>query len=212
MITVVVVEGNRMVRDSITTMLNDLHDISVLLATDSVADDLLKGVAPRLLLLNIGLANAESLQVASRAREESHCCNVVLMDLSPEHTGIAQLVNAGVAGFILKDATCDEFVQTIRAVADGGSVLPPRMTRSLFAQLNGSTAPDRPPESAEAARLTPREQEVIALIAQGKSNKQIAFQLAVAEHTVKTHVRNVMEKLSLNSRLQIAAYAHRKSA
>ena len=124
------------------------------------------------------------------------------------HEEIAEFVNAGVAGFILKDATFEDFIGTIRSVADGARVLPPRMTGSLFSQI-AEVAVRRGSESAlEAVRMTPREREVIALIAAGMSNKEIAKRLNIATDTVKSHVRNVMDKLALHTRLQIAAYAH----
>jgi two-component system nitrate/nitrite response regulator NarL len=133
---------------------------------------------------------------------------VIVMDLLPVHEEIAEFVNAGVAGFILKDATFEDFVGTIRSVADGARVLPPRMTGTLFSQI-AHVAVKRGRESAlEAVRMTPREREVIALISVGMSNKEIAKRLNIASDTVKSHVRNVMDKLTLHSRLQIAAYAH----
>jgi DNA-binding NarL/FixJ family response regulator len=130
------------------------------------------------------------------------------MDLLPMHEEIAEFVNAGVAGFILKDATFEDFVGTIRSVADGGRVLPATMTGTLFSQI-ARTAVSRGREAAlESVKMTQREREVIALIAVGLSNKEIAKRLNIATDTVKSHVRNVMEKLALHSRLQIAAYAH----
>ncbi len=201
-----------MVRDNIASMLNELPDVSVLVATDTVAFDLLQGLAPHLVLLNIGLSHVECVRIARHVRQDMPRCNVVIMDLLPEHTGIAQLISAGVAGFILSDATCEEFVQTLRSVALGDAILPARMMSNLFAQLGQSGSATDSPVRIDTSHLTPRELEVITLIAQGRSNKEIASQLSIAEHTVKTHVRNVMEKLSLNTRLQIAAYAHKKSA
>jgi DNA-binding NarL/FixJ family response regulator len=117
-------------------------------------------------------------------------------------------VNAGVSGFVLKDATFDEFVETIRAVAGGQKVLPPRMTESLFSQIAKEIEGRGIKEPLEDARMTRREREVVGLIGEGMSNKEIAKRLNIATHTVKSHVRNVMEKLALHTRLQIAAYVH----
>jgi len=132
------------------------------------------------------------------------------MDLLPVHEEIAEFVNVGVAGFILKDATFDDFVETIRSVAKGVRVLPPRMTGTLFSQIARVAVQRGRSAALEAVHMTPREREVIALIAVGKSNKEIATALNIATDTVKSHVRNVMEKLALHTRLQIAAYAHRQ--
>jgi DNA-binding NarL/FixJ family response regulator len=120
-------------------------------------------------------------------------------------------VNAGVAGFILKDATFNDFVDTIRKVAAGTRVLPAKMTGTLFSQIAQKAAQRGNDDLiADAVHMTPRELEVIALIAQGLSNKEISKRLTIAADTVKSHVRNVMEKLALHTRLQIAAYANRQ--
>jgi len=141
-------------------------------------------------------------------QKEMADARVIVMDLLPVHEEIAEFVNVGVAGFILKDATFDDFVGTIRSVAEGVRVLPPPMTGTLFSQI-ARVAVKRGQEAAmDAVRMTHREREVIALIAEGMSNKEISARLNIATDTVKSHVRNIMEKLALHTRLQIAAYAH----
>ena len=135
---------------------------------------------------------------------------IVVMDLLPVNEEIVEFVNAGVSGFVLKDATFDEFVETIRSVAAGQKVLPPRMTESLFAQIAREAGGQERAHVLEDVRMTRREREVIELIGEGLSNKEIAQRLNIATHTVKSHVRNVMEKLALHTRLQIAAHAHRE--
>jgi DNA-binding NarL/FixJ family response regulator len=210
-ITVAIIEDNRLVREGITDMLNELPDVKVVLAATSFETARLKEANPRVVLLDIGLQDVDCLHVAETVRKELVDSQVIVMDLLPVHEEIAQFVNVGVAGFILKDATFDDFVGTIRSVADGQRVLPPRMTGTLFSQI-ALTAVQRGKAAAlEAAHMTQREREVIALIAVGMSNKEIAQRLNIATHTVKSHVRNVMEKLALHTRLQIAAYAHNKS-
>ena len=208
MITVAIIEDNRLVREGMTDMLNELPDVKVVLAATNLEAGMLKKKNPRVVLLDVGLQAKNSLRLAEACKKEMADVRVIVMDLLPVHEEIAEFVNAGVAGFILKDATFEDFVGTIRSVADGARVLPPRMTGSLFSQI-AEVAVRRGSESAlEAVRMTPREREVIALIAAGMSNKEIAKRLNVATDTVKSHVRNVMDKLTLHTRLQIAAYAH----
>lgn len=208
MITVAIIEDNRLVREGMTDMLNELPDVKVVLAGTNLEAGMLKKKNPRVVLLDVGLQEKNSLRLAEACKKEMADVRVIVMDLLPVHEEIAEFVNAGVAGFILKDATFEDFVGTIRSVADGARVLPPRMTGSLFSQI-AEVAVRRGSESAlEAVRMTPREREVIALIAAGMSNKEIAKRLNVATDTVKSHVRNVMGKLALHTRLQIAAYAH----
>jgi DNA-binding NarL/FixJ family response regulator len=212
MITVAIIEDNRLVREGMTAMLDELPDVTVVLAATSLEAAMLRDANPRVILLDVGLQDKNSLRVAESVQKEMAEARVIVMDLLPVHEEIAEFVNAGVAGFILKDATLEDFVGTIRSVASGVRVLPPRMTGTLFSQI-ARAALDRGEEAAlEAVRMTQREREVIALIAEGMSNKAIAQNLNIATDTVKSHVRNVMDKLALNSRLQIAAYAHSQDA
>ncbi|HMH25764.1 MAG TPA: response regulator transcription factor [Gemmatimonadaceae bacterium] len=189
-------------------MLNELPDVKVVLAATSIEAELLKETNPRVVLLDVGLQDRNSLRLAETVKKEMADARVTVMDLLPVHEEIAEFVNAGVAGFILKDATFEDFIATIRSVADGAQVLPPRMTGTLFSQIAQVAIKRGRTAALEEVRMTQREREVIALIAVGLSNKEIATRLDIATDTVKSHVRNVMDKLALHSRLQIAAYAH----
>jgi DNA-binding NarL/FixJ family response regulator len=207
-IKVAVVDDNRLMREGLAAMLNKLPDIRAV--TSAKADHAFMAESrPAVLLLDVGLGEEDSLGVAARLTKDSPDTKIVIMDLVPVNEEIAEFVNAGVSGFVLKDATFDEFVETIRSVAAGHKVLPPRMTESLFAQIAKESEGRSSPQVLEAVRMTPREREVIDLIGEGLSNKEIAARLNIATHTVKSHVRNVMEKLTLHTRLQIAAYSHR---
>lgn len=208
MITVAIIEDNRLVREGMVAMLNDLADVKVVLAATSLETAMLKDANPRVVLLDVGLQDRSSLRLAETVQKEMADARVIVMDLLPAHEEIAQFVNAGVAGFILKDATFDDFVGTIRSVADGARVLPPRMTGTLFSQIAKAAVQRGGTAALEAVRMTQREREVIGLISSGMSNKEIAQRLNIATHTVKSHVRNIMDKLALHTRLQIAAYAH----
>jgi DNA-binding NarL/FixJ family response regulator len=212
MISVALIEDNRLVREGIAALLNQLPDLKVVAGGSSADMALLNHVSPQVILLDLGLRNGDSLRVAERVRKEFPEAKVIVMDLLPVHEDIVEFVNAGVSGFIMKDATLDDLVSTIRSVAEGAHVLPPQMAGTLFSQIARDAVIRGRPEVLEAVRMTPRERDVINLIAEGLSNKEIAGQLHIATHTVKSHVRNVMEKLMLHTRLQIAAYAHRDRA
>jgi DNA-binding NarL/FixJ family response regulator len=210
LITVAIIEDNRLVREGMRDMLNELPDVEVVLAATSLEPAMLKEANPQVVLLDVGLQDTNCLDLVETVQQEIADSRVIVMDLLPVHEEIAQFVNAGVAGFILKDATFEDFVGTIRSVADGVRVLPPPMTGTLFAQI-AEMAVQRDGDAAlDEVRMTQREREVIALIALGMSNKEISQRLNIATHTVKSHVRNVMEKLALHTRLQIAAYAHQR--
>lgn len=207
--TVAIIDDNRLVREALAALLGKLPEFKVV--ATAVADlAFLSEAKPDVLLLDVGLGEEDSLGAAASIRRDLPDARIIVMDLIPDNEDVAEFVNAGVSGFVLKDATFDEFVSTIRSVAAGEKVLPQRLTESLFAQIAKEVAGRSKVLVMEDVRMTRREREVIELIGEGLSNKEIAQRLNIATHTVKSHVRNVMEKLALHTRLQIAAYSHRE--
>ena len=208
-ITVAIIDDNRLVREALTAMLNRLPDVRVI-SLEGDQTTVVAAKKPQVLLLDVGLRDQDSLGLASALKVQYPESRIIVMDLLPVNEEIVEFVNAGVSGFVLKDASFDEFVATIRSVAAGEKVLPPRMTESLFSQIAKEAGSRGGAAVLEDVRMTRREREVIDLIGEGLSNKEIAQRLNIATHTVKSHVRNVMEKLALHTRLQIAAYSHRE--
>jgi DNA-binding NarL/FixJ family response regulator len=211
-ISVALIEDNRLVREGIASLLNQHPDLKVVAGNSNGDTALLRKVNPQVVLLDLGLRNGDSLRIAQQVRRDFPESKVIVMDLLPVHEDIVEFVHVGVSGFIMKDATLDDLVTTIRSVAGGAHVLPPQMTGSLFSQIARDAVTKGRPDVLESVRMTPREREVINLIAEGLSNKEIASTLHIATHTVKSHVRNIMEKLTLHTRLQIAAYAYKAGA
>jgi two-component system, NarL family, nitrate/nitrite response regulator NarL len=209
MISVALIEDNRLVREGLTAMLSQAGEFRVVAAESRGDPEVLKDARPDVILLDVGLWDDDSLSVAETVRKDHPESKVIIMDLLPVHEDIVEFVNAGVSGFIMKDATFEDLMRTIRAVAVGGHVLPPQMTSTLFSQIAKDAIVRGRNLALESVHMTPREREVVDLIGRGMSNKEIATTLDIAAHTVKSHVRNVMEKLALHTRLQIAAYAHR---
>jgi two-component system, NarL family, nitrate/nitrite response regulator NarL len=191
-ISIALIEDNRLVREGISALLNQTPDLNVVAAGPSGDPSLLRDVHPQVVLLDLGLRKRDSLRVAEQVTKEFPESKLIVMDLLPVHEDIVEFVGSAVSGFILPGATLEDLVSTIRSVAQGVPVLP-----------RGR------PEALDAVRMTPREREVVTSIAEGLSNKEIAARLHIATYTVRSHVRNVMEKLMLHTRLQIAAYAHR---
>ena len=212
MISVAVIEDNRLVREGLTVLLNQLADLRVVAGGPSGDLTLLVDSKPHVILLDLGLRNGDSLRIAETVKREFPGSKVIVMDLLPVHEDIVEFVNAGVSGFIMKDATLDDLASTIRSVARGVNVLPPQMTATLFSEIARDAVARGRPEALTSVRMTPRERQVINLIAEGFANKEIASRLHIATHTVKSHVRNIMEKLTLLTRLQIAAHAHNDKA
>ncbi len=208
-IRVAIVDDNRLVREALSGMLARLPDICVVPSADLDMESLTVQ-HPHVVLLDVGLRDQDSLATVAALTVAMPHARFIVMDLLPVNEEIIEFVNAGVSGFVLKDASFEEFVATIRSVAGGAKVLPARMTESLFAQIAREAVHKNLDDVITDVRLTRREREVIDLIGEGLSNKEIASRLNIATHTVKSHVRNVMEKLTLHTRLQIAAYYHRE--
>jgi DNA-binding NarL/FixJ family response regulator len=207
-LSLAIIEDNRLVRDALTSMLSQLGDVQVVAAPMADPPTLAKS-KPHVILLDAGLRDQDSLHVAAVLKKELPEANIVVMDLLPVHEEIAEFVKVGVSGFILKDATVEQFVGTIRSVAEGATVLPTVTAESLFSQIANATHAEVGAEAPDDVRLTPREREVIAYIGDGLSDKDTARRLGISVPAVRSHVRNIMDKLALYTRLQIAAYSRR---
>jgi len=207
-IKILIIEDNRVLRDGITVMLNDQSDMQVTAASGNGYETLLKAkqTSPHVILVDVGLKNLRESSIVESLRDKMPETKVIGMGLIPSQSDIVEFVEAGASGFILKDATVADFLQTIRSVALGEKVLPSSMTGSLFSHVV-DLAVKKKMKITNAVRMTKREREIIANIANGLSNKEIASELNIATHTVKSHVHNIMEKLALHSRLQIALHA-----
>jgi DNA-binding NarL/FixJ family response regulator len=203
---VLLIEDNRILRDGITAMINGHGDITVAAVSDGGKDTLSKArtAKPHLVLMNLGLDSQNSLDIVESMKKEFPDIKIIGMGFNPAHSDILEFVQAGADGFILKNATVEDVIKTIRAVAGGETVLPPLMTGSLFFQVAEHALLKGKRNLKGAIRMTQREKEVIALIVEGMSNKQISVRLNIATFTVKSHVHNILEKLALHSRLQIA--------
>jgi DNA-binding NarL/FixJ family response regulator len=209
-ISVVLIEDNRLLREGLEAMIRARQGFKIL-ASSSDAEVALRTVRearPDVVLLDFGLEDSDSLTLTATVRTEAPEARVIVMGILPLQEDVANFVQAGACGFIMKDASLEEFFATIRAVADGGEVLPPALTNTLFSQIARGTLSGNSASLLESVRLTGRERQVVELLGEGLSNKEIAVRLQIAVHTVKSHVHNVLEKLALRSRLEVAAYTH----
>jgi DNA-binding NarL/FixJ family response regulator len=135
MISVALIEDNRLVREGISVLLNQMPDLRVVAAASSGDTSVLRDVKPEVVLLDLGLRNGDSLRIAERVLEEFPHSKVIVMDVLPVREDITEFVNAGVSGFIMKDSTLEDLVNTIRTVATGGQVLPALMTGTIFSRI-----------------------------------------------------------------------------
>jgi DNA-binding NarL/FixJ family response regulator len=133
---------------------------------------------------------------------------IIIMDLAPIQADILQYVKAGANGFILKDASLNDLLITIRTVAEGSTVLPPLLVDSLFSQIVDNAVREGKSQLKEAVRMTTREREVIKFLGEGMTNREIGQKIRTSTYTVKSHIHNIMEKLALHTRLEIANYSY----
>jgi len=208
-IRILLLEDNRLLREGIAAMINGQADMKVVAASAGNENTLLKTrtVRAQVILVDLGLRNHNGLRLVASLVKEAPELKVIGMGLIPTQLDIAEFVEAGASGFILKDATIADFLRTIRSVAIGEKVLPPPLTGSLFSHVIEHALKRGKGSLNSAVLMTKREREIIALIADSLTNKEIAQRLNVATYTVKSHVHNIMEKLALHTRLQIARHS-----
>lgn len=214
-IRILLIEDNRLLREGIAAMLNGESDLEVVArAEDGDAACQLKILKkpPDVILLDLGLEKENSLSLMAVLQKEVPAARIIAMDIFPEQHDIVEFVKAGGSGFILKNASANDYVKTIRAVAAGSKVLPPALTNSLFTQIIESALKTGNGIPNNSIQLTNREREIVDLISEGLSNKEIAERLHIATYTAKSHIHNILEKLALNTRLQIAAFARREES
>jgi DNA-binding NarL/FixJ family response regulator len=212
-IKVLLIEDNRLLREGTTAMLNEQDDIrAVSSAGNKSALEKARKLVPDVVLLDLGLKSQNSLKVLESIKKRYPRTEVIVMDLIPAHSDVVSFVKAGVSGFIPKDTTLDGFLHTIRSVVKGVKVLPPTMADSIFSEIVRSAIRDGTVnEVIEAVKLTKQEQDVMHLLSVGKSTVEISHKLKMAAFTVKAHIRKIMDKLALHTRLELAAVAQTDS-
>jgi DNA-binding NarL/FixJ family response regulator len=204
-IRLALVEDNRILRERVVLMMKKQKNVEVVLASGNCEQVLSKAQKFKsvIVVIESGHPNMipmlESLKLMPEVR-------VIVTGVIALQADIFELVRRGVSGFVLKEATFSHLLRTIRLVARGAKVLPRAMTGSLFSQIiEDRTVHDSLPPMD--GRTTAREREIISLIREGMSNKEISQRLHIATYTVKSHVHNVLEKLALRNRVQLLAYA-----
>ena len=133
-----------------------------------------------------------------------------MLTISDEEGDLYEAIKAGATGYLLKEISIDEVATAIRAVAGGQSLISPSMASKLLTEFATLIKRDNDPKHAPVPRLTDRELEVLRLVARGLNNKDVAKQLYISENTVKNHIRNILEKLQLHSRMEAVVYAVRE--
>ena len=208
-IRILLIEENRVLREGLTSMLNQEPGMGVVGTVGDEENPLekVRELKPQVVLLDLSMRDQVCLDVVGSIKKEAPAVRTIVMGLYSDQKEILEFIQLGASGFILKDAAFDDFLRTIKSVAKGESVLPPPLAGTLFSQVVREASVKGRSALLDRANLTKREREIIDLIAQGLSNKEVARKLNIATHTVKSHVHNILDKLALQTRLQIATYA-----
>jgi len=211
-VRVVITDDQMMVREGFSVLLNAQPDIEVVgeavdgrQAVEKVAE-----LAPDVVLMDIRMPVLNGLEATREICASGAATRVLILTTYDLDEYVYQALRAGASGFLLKDASARQLADGVRTVADGNALLAPTVTRRLieeFSRLAAAAGP-RAPLRERVGALTERETQVLALVAQGLSNTEIADRLVVAESTVKTHVSRVLVKLGLRDRTQAAVFAY----
>ncbi len=214
-----VIEDNRLVREGLEALLEAQPDFKVVAAAEGANAGLLqlRETKPHVVLVDATLGNHDSRRVVESVRKTAPGVRVIVMDLLPAQEDVIAFIRAGANGFIVKDATVEDFVATIRSVAEGADVVPPALAGTLLSHIvddavRRDTSALDTPALLEGVRMTQREREIIDLVSDGLRNKEIAQRLHLSSHTVRNHVSHILEKLTLHTRLQLSAFAHKAGA
>ncbi|GAA3183996.1 response regulator transcription factor [Streptomyces virens] len=210
MIRVLVADDQQMVRQGFTVLLNTQPDIEVVGQAvdglDAVAQ--VAELAPDVVLMDIRMPELGGIEATARITTATPHIKVLVLTTFDLDEYVYEALRAGASGFLLKDASADQLAEAVRVVAAGDALLAPGITRRLIAEFSRLDVRPRTPLRQRVGDLTERETEVLALIAQGLSNAEIAVRLVVAEQTVKTHVGRILVKLGLRDRTQAAVFAY----
>ena len=212
-IRILIVDDHTLFRRGIADVLSSQEDMEVVgEATDGLeAIQKAKEIVPDVILMDLNMPRCSGLEAIQALQTEMPGIKILVLTVSEMEADLFASVKFGARGYLLKKAEPSELVQAIRHVAQGGAMVSPLMATKLLAEFQDLTAGVGEKHAEEVnADLSPREGEVLKLVAKGATNKEIGEALFISENTVKTHLQNIMEKLHLANRSQAAAYAVEK--
>ena len=206
-IRVLVVDDQELFRRGLTMLLAQDTDIEVVgEADDGIAGtDLATTLAPDVVLLDVRMPRRTGVEACRAIKEAVPSAKIIMLTVSDEEGDLYETVKNGASGYLLKDSSIEEVAQAIRVVNEGQSLISPSMAVKLIDEFKQMSKPDK--QQSTALKLTDRELEVLRLVARGLNNREVAKELFISENTVKNHVRNILEKLQLHSRMEAVMYA-----
>jgi DNA-binding NarL/FixJ family response regulator len=210
-IRVLVVDDHALFRRGLEMVLAQESDIEVVgeagdgaEAVDKAAD-----LLPDVVLMDVRMPRRSGIEACTAIKDVTPTTRIIMLTISDEENDLYDAIKAGATGYLLKEISIDEVATAIRAVAGGQSLISPAMASKLLTEFATLVKRDDR-QQVPAPRLTDRELEVLRLVARGLNNKDVAKQLFISENTVKNHVRNILEKLQLHSRMEAVVYAVRE--
>ncbi len=206
---VLVVDDHALFRRGIATVLANQKDLKIVgEAADGLeAIEKAEKLAPDVILMDLNMPRCSGLEATQALHTKMPQVNILVLTVSDNEADLFAAIKFGATGYILKNTEPEELIQAIFHLAQGGVIISPVMATKLLSEFKDlETGAEKRPVKEEAS-LSPREEEVLRLVAQGATNKEIADSLFISENTVKTHLRNIMDKLHLANRSQAAAYA-----
>ena len=208
-IRVLVVDDHELYRRGLLIVLAQEPGIEVVgeAGDGDAAIALAASLTPDLVLMDVRMPRSDGIAACRTIKEAAPGTRIIMLTASEDETDLYEAVKAGAAGYLLKESSVEEVVSAIRVTHQGQSLLNPIMAAKLIAEF--ATMAQRS-ETSRVARLTAREVDVIKLVAWARTNREIADALFISEHTVKSHIANILEKLQLHSRLEAAMYAVRE--
>ena len=211
-VRVLVVDDHALFRRGLTLVLEAEEGIDVVGEGEDGEEAIRKAeeLAPDVVLMDVRMPKVGGIEATRRIAEAQPATKILMLTVSDEEEDLYEAVKAGAAGYLLKEISIEEVAEAIRSVMTGQSLISPSMASKLLGEFSNLAKRAEERTSVPAPRLTERELEVLRLVAQGMSNKEIAAELYISENTVKNHVRNILEKLHLHSRMEAVMYAVRE--
>jgi DNA-binding NarL/FixJ family response regulator len=214
-IRVLIVDDHALFRRGLEMVLAEETDIDLVGEASDGAEAVQKAgeALPDVVLMDIRMPRSSGIEACRAMKEIAPSTKIVMLTISDEEADLFEAIRAGASGYLLKDIPYDEVADVVRAVHGGQSLINPSMAAKLLAEFAALARRDasEPAEQVPAPRLTEREIEVLKLVARGMNNRDIAKELFISENTVKNHVRNILEKLQIHSRMEAVMIAVREN-